>query len=286
GLRPEGGKEPGTWRAPAALMKAGLQQAVGARNVAELPRPAYRMAAEPGTELRNGHEIRRFSLDLAEKVRAALVIGAFPLIIGGDCSVLLGALLGARQAGARGAIHIDGHSDFKYGPTELGAAAGRDLALATGRGDKLLTEWPGITGPLAEDADTIQIGEREALDPGFDDAYGDLRQSAITRLIIQDVLRLGIEQSARIVLDRLEARGLNRVWLHVDLDVLDQSVLPAVDSPGSPGLTFEQLGTLLTRLRASGRIAGADICIYDPDRDPERRYAGPITAMLGRAFHP
>lgn len=79
---------------------------------------------------------------------------------------------------------------------------------------------------------------------------------------------------------------MNRVWLHVDLDVLDQAVMPAVDSPGGPGLTFEQLGALLALLRASGRIAGAEICIYDPARDPQRRCAAPIVALLGRAFPP
>ena len=50
------------------------------------------------------------------------------------------------------------------------------------------------------------------------------------------------------VVERLEQRRLDRVWLHVDLDVLDQGVMPAVDSPGSPGLDFAQLAGLLSRL--------------------------------------
>jgi arginase family enzyme len=37
--------------------------------------------------------------------------------------------------------------------------------------------------------------------------------------------------------------SLTRAWLHVDLDVLDRSAMPAVDSPGTPGLTFAQLRT-------------------------------------------
>ena len=63
-------------------------------------------------------------------------------------------------------------------------------------------------------------------------------------------------------------RGLDRAWLHVDLDVLDEKVMPAVDSPGSPGFDYAQLADLVGRLAASGRIVGADFAIYDPERDP------------------
>ena len=291
GLRPESDEpEPGTWRAPQALMAAGLQQRVGAGKVIQLPRPPYDTGAQPNTRLRNGNTLRHFSLDLAAAVRTSLDAGAFPLVIGGDCSVLLGGLYGARLAGARGLVHIDGHSDF-YHPgnydtrSRLGSAAGMDLALVTGRGEPLLTQWPDVDGPLVRDEDAIQLGDRDALNEHDSEYYRGLAHTAITRYIIQDVLKAGIEHSAQSVIERLKTRGLTRAWLHVDLDVLDQSELPAVDSPGSPGLTFAQLGTLLTRLYRSGRIAGATVTIYDPTRDPGKRYATPIVDTLGAAFH-
>jgi arginase len=290
GLRPESNEpEPGTWRAPQVLMAAGLQQRVGAAKVIELPRPHYDTRPQPGTRLRNGNTLRRFSLDLAAAVRATLDAGAFPLVIGGDCGVLLGSLYGARLAGARGLIHIDGHSDFIHPGNydtqgHLGSVAGMDLALATGRGEPLLTQWPNVDGPLVRDEDAIQLGDREALDADSSAYYRDLARTSITRYIIQDVLETGIEHSAQSVLDRLKRRGLTRVWLHVDLDVLDQSVMPAVDSPGSPGFTFAQLSALLSRLYRSRRVAGATITIYDPTRDPGNRYAAPIVATLGTAF--
>jgi arginase len=64
--------------------------------------------------------------------------------------------------------------------------------------------------------------------------------------------------------------GLDRVWLYADLDVLDQVVMPAVDSPGSPGLDFAQLAELLSRLL--GRVIGLDVTIYDPELDPAGEY--------------
>jgi arginase len=192
-----------------------------------------------------------------------------------------------RGAGGRGLVHIDGHSDFfhpgNYDTAKrLGAAAGMDLALASGRGELLLTDWPEIGKPLASDADIIQVGERNAESSTFNNYYGDIVRTGITQFTIQRVLADGIDAAARRVIARLEARGLNKVWLHVDLDVLDQSVMPAVDSPGTPGLDYLQLTELVGALCASGRIAGANFTIYDPDRDPHSIYARPLVQCIAK----
>jgi arginase len=291
GLRPEDGKEPGTWQAPRVLMAAGLREAVEAAEVMCLERPLYDMAAQPGTRMRNGQTLHKFSLELADKVRDALAAHRFPVVIGGDCGVLLGSLYGLRLAGGRGLVHVDGHSDFtqekSYATAEtLGAAAGMDLALVSGRGEPLMTEWPGVEGPLASDADIVQVGERGRHEPWFQQYYGDILATEITRLDVQDVLAAGIGASARLVIERLEARGLDRAWVHVDLDVLDEKVMPAVDSPGSPGLDYGQLAALVGALVASGRVAGMDFAIYDPERDPDHAHAKDLVACIAAGVRP
>ena len=146
GLRPlYEGHVPGTWRAPQALLEAGLKEALAPASVAELRRPPYSPQACAGTRLYNGHEMRRFNLALAEEVARARAGGGFALVVGGDCSVLLGCLAGVRRQGSVSLLHIDGHSDFRhpgnYDPhATLGAVAGMDLALATGRGERLMTD--------------------------------------------------------------------------------------------------------------------------------------------------
>jgi len=286
GLRPtESGGQPGTWRAPQVLIDAGLARALDAGEIVPLERPIYEFEAQAGTRIRNGPSIRAFSLQLSEKVHDILKRHRFPLIIGGDCSILLGGLLGMRRAGGRGLVHIDGHSDFfhpgNYDTAKrLGSAAGMDLALASGRGELLLTDWPEIGKPLASDADIIQLGERDAESPSFKDYYGDIIRTEITQFTIQRILADGVDDTARRVIAKLEARGLDKVWLHVDLDVLDQSVMPAVDSPGSPGLDYLQLTELVDALCASGRIIGTNFTIYDPERDPEARYARPLVRCI------
>jgi arginase len=82
------------------------------------------------------------------------------------------------------------------------------------------------------------------------------------------------------VVERLQARQITRAWFHLDLDVLDQSVLAAVDSPGSPGLSFAQLGELIRLVVGSGLFVGLDVAIYDPDLDPGLRYAPRIVETL------
>ena len=285
GLRPENGKEPGTWQAPRVLMAAGLRHAVEAAEVMCLERPLYDFESQAGTRMRNGQTLRKFSLELADTVRTALASNRFPVVIGGDCGILLGALYGLRLAGGRGLVHVDGHSDFTQAksyatPETLGAAAGMDLALASGRGEPLVTQWPGVEGPLAVDADIVQVGERSSAEPWFDEFYGDILSTEITRLNVQDVLAEGIDAAARRVLARLEARGLDRAWVHVDLDVLDQKVMPAVDSPGSPGFDYGQLAALVGALAASGRVAGMDFAIYDPERDPGHAHAADLVACI------
>ena len=117
-----------------------------------------------------------------------------------------------------------------------------------GAGEAAADRLAGRRGPLAADADIVQIGERGADEPWFQEFYGDILKTEITRLDAQDVLAEGIEAGAERAIARLAARGLDRAWLHVDLDVLDMKVMPAVDSPGSPGFDYAQLARLVRPL--------------------------------------
>jgi arginase len=273
GLRPPSpGHEPGTWRAPEAMISAGLATRLEPARVVELARPPYDFERQPVTNIRNGLTIREHGLELAAATEAVLSAGRFALVLGGDCSILLGCLAGARRGGPCGLVHVDGHMDFFHPgnydvESRLGSAAGMDLALATGRGEPLLTQWPGAGTALVSDDDTIQVGDREAEGPP-EGTTGTLDPSII-QFTVQEIHRRGPTQICDGIDAWLDRRGLDRIWVHADLDVLDQEVLPAVDSPGSPGLDFAQLAELLSRLLKTGRAIGLDVTIYDPELDPE-----------------
>lgn len=286
GLRPlRPGHEPGTWRAPQALTEAGLVEVLAPAQVIDLKRPAYSTEPQPGTKLRNGPAIRNFNLQLADIVADAVGRGVFPLVVGGDCAILLGALAGVRRSGPLSLVHVDGHSDFRHPGNDddnlpLASAAGMDLAAATGRGEALLTQWPGIEGPLLGEDHVIQIGERENRDADY--AWHDIEATEITLVDVFAARELG----AAGVLAKAEpvlARG-GRHWLHFDVDALDQSFMPAVDSPGSPGIDPGELAAILGALVARPGCVGMNVTIFDPDLDPAGALAAWLVNFLRRVF--
>lgn len=280
------GHEPGTWRAPDVLMAAGLADVLGDDiAITALPRPGYCPEPQAGTLIRNRDAIRTFSLLLAGVVAQSVENGRFALVLGGDCSILLGALAGARREGPVSLIHFDGHSDFRHpGNYEssriMSGVAGMDLALATGRGESCLTQWPECEGPLVQDEHVIQIGERESHDVDF--AWPDIARTAITRLDVFTFQKSGVAGAQAAIQALLNRQSDAGFWIHFDVDVLDQIFMPAVDCPGSPGLSPEDMVALLDPLVSDGRCQGMTVSIYDPSRDPDGASARTLVSLLGQ----
>jgi arginase len=89
-------------------------------------------------------------------------MGEFPVVLGGDCSIMLGCLLALRRRGRHGLLFLDGHADFYQPEAEPdGEAASMELALATGRGPVVVTDLEGRR-PLVRDEDVVVLGRRDA----------------------------------------------------------------------------------------------------------------------------
>jgi arginase len=73
-------------------------------------------------------------------------------------------------------------------------------------------------------------------------------------------------------------------WIHLDADVLDANVMPAVDSPNERGLSFEQLQQILSQLLSSPKAAGLEVTIFDPDLDPDGRFAAHLAQTIVQSF--
>ncbi|MCR3745859.1 Arginase family protein, partial [Actinomadura glauciflava] len=69
-----------------------------------------------------------------------------------------------------------------------------------------------------------------------------------------------------------------------DADILDKSVMPAVDSPNPDGLSFKELASVLRTLVASPRAVGMHIAIYDPELDPDGTAGAALTDTVAAAF--
>jgi hypothetical protein len=97
GLRPSGVQD-----LPAALLDAGLRDLPGAVAGGRVDAPAYNPSRDPDTGVLNPRGIAQYAVSLADVVGAVLARGCFPVVLGGDCSILLGNLLALRRRGRYG----------------------------------------------------------------------------------------------------------------------------------------------------------------------------------------
>ncbi len=180
--------------------------------------------------MRNASAIVRFSRDLADRVEELLGKGHFPLVMGGDCSILLGNMLALRKRGRFGLAFLDGHLDFRNpeNTEAVGATAGEDLALVTGRGGEDLTNLEDLK-PLVREEDVVALGEREN-----DRETSDALNTEIAVLDLAAARKVGAAEAARRAVDRFERNKLDGFWIRLGADVLDDEVMPAVDAP-QPG---------------------------------------------------
>ena len=277
---PEGGREPGVRGLASALREQALVYRLGAEDGGGLTPPPYSPEVEPTTGTRNGEAIREFSSDLAGRVGAIVRSGKGPLVLGGDCSILLGSMLALKKIGRFGLVFVDGHLDFRHpgNSARLGAVAGEDLALVTGRGSERLTDFGGLR-PLVREEDVVALGEREAY-PG----WRDIHDTEITVWDLPRLGELGFAGAAGRAVEKLRANGVEGFWVHLDADVLDDALMPAVDSRQPGGMAYAELMDLLRPLLRSGLAVGMEITIFDPELDSTGEIAEAFTAAVVEAF--
>jgi arginase len=263
---PAEGREPGVRRLAQALRAQGIVTRIGALDAGIVTPPPYRPERDPVSGGRNGDVIPGYSARLATAIGEQIDRSRFCVVLGGDCSILLGAMLALRRRGHYGLLFIDGHLDFRHpGNTDvMSAGAGEDLALVTGRGAASLTNIDGLR-PYVDDADVVALGERE-----HDPQTADIHDTEITVLDLTRIRALGRPgHAAQRAVDHLVARRLDGFWIHLDVDVLNSALMPAVDSPQPDGLTYSELSEVLGVAAASPLAVGVEITIFDPDLDPD-----------------
>jgi arginase len=278
GLRPSGVE-----KLPEALKRAGLATRLNANSGATLNPPPYNPQRDPATAMLNPAAIHDFSRQLADAVEKVVRDGRFPLVLGGDCSILIGNLLALRRLGQYGLFFIDGHADF-YQPeaSSTGEAADMDLALVTGRGPDVVTNIDGLK-PLVRDEDVVAFGFRDA-EIAAQEGSQDIRDSRIHVFDLAAVRRQVVTEATKRALDHLRKPELAGYWVHLDADVLDDAIMPAVDYRQPGGMQLDELSAVLKLLFASGQAVGLGITIFNPALDPDgsiaRAFVDSIVAGL------
>jgi arginase len=277
GLRPSGVQD-----LPSALLDAGLLDHPGAVRAGRVEGPPYDPRRDAATGVLNPVGIAEYSVRLADAVGGALDAGRFPVVLGGDCSILLGNLLALRRRGRHGLLFLDGHTDFYQPSAEpTGEAASMELALATGRGPRPLTDLEG-RGPLLRDEDAVAFGFRDSAEST--EAGMQPLPRRLYAIDFDTVRATGAEAAAREAVGRLTRGRAVGYWVHLDADVLDDAIMPAVDYRLPGGLTWAELETVLRTALADDRAVGFDVTIFNPRLDPDGTIAARLTECLHRAL--
>ena len=228
-------------------------------------------------KLLNAKQVEAVCRSLAAKVHSTLDRGYFPLIIGGEDSVLTGIIEGFQRAlGPRiGLIYMDAHGDFNTPETTpSGLIGGMDVAITAGRGPKELVEMFGRS-PLLPEENIVLYGTRE-LDAMEEMTLAESKVRVYTREKIREV---GVENAVKKILRDLEPRCSN-VYVHVDLDVLDEKEMSAQSLPVGDGLSMREFQETLQGLVRSGRLCGMAIMVFNAAKDPKGVEARKVVGLI------
>lgn len=272
----------GEERAPEALRTAGLPEAFEATDVGDVAPPLRDPVRDPETGVIAFADLCVSSQALREAVAATLTRGERPLVFGGDCALLLGSVAGARAAVGRvGLWFVDGHADYldrTSSPT--GEAADMELAMLAGDGPPGLVDLAASV-PLVRPADVVILGHRPAsLSPEV--ALELRRVPAATGRMTAEEIAADPAQTAKSWERALAERG--PVWLHVDLDALDEAALPAVTYPQPQGLDWDAFEASMRPFLASEALVGVSVADFNPDLDPNGAHAQRIVNAFARAL--
>jgi arginase len=283
GLRPpQPGSVPGCAKAPEALREAGLHARMSAEGAVEAGVILAARYVDDGDarsgRVRNQDGIVDHSRRLAERLETVLAQENQALVLGGDCSILLGAGLALRRRGRFGLVHIDGHTDFRHpgNSDDCLSVAGEDLAAAIGLHWPALSDIDGLS-PYFLPGQVVHIGCRD------DDMFADEVARRVGQLIPARALAEdGTESAVRRARAVVETKETLGYWVHLDVDVLDPDYLAAVDSPDPGGLSPDQLVELLRGLAPNA--VGVQVTVFDPDLDPHGDAAPMLADLLVRGL--
>lgn len=281
-----GARQPGQDRAPRCLREAGLVQRLASRGIdvldlGDLPEVCFRPdASNPGCQ--NIAQV----LSVLEGVTAAVdeAIGhrAWPLVIGGDCSISIGVVAALTKRFTHlGLSYLDGDVDLNTpATTHTGILDGMVMAHLLGRGARELAGF-GPRCPLLQEQDVLLFGY-SVMAGGIDDVEIEfLEKSRMEKFPLEDVTDdvQGAADRALQVLQRRVAHFL----VHFDVDVINYDEFPAVDFGHRPGLSLAQARQAVRVFASSRQAVGLVVAEFNAAGDNKGTLAETLIGVIEEA---
>jgi arginase len=275
-----GAHAPGVERAPAQLRAVGLADALAAAGIAavdagDLPVSDFATTAAP-SGARNLPAVLAVAGRVADAVEAARADGDVPLLLGGDCTLVLGAVAGLRrQERARGEVgvfYLDGDADLDTPQEGWGVLDSCGVAHLLGDGDPQLAALRP-DGPLLDAGSLVLFGFHPA-----QLSAGQWRRFASHGLYGVPVTAIPARTAGRRAIQALaRLRDKRALLCHLDVDVIDYASFPLADCPRyHGGLSLSDTFEVVKAVAGHPGLACLTLTEVNPDHDP----AGKLSQQL------
>jgi arginase len=269
--------EPGVKKLPEWLRKFGFHEKIAPKNIFRLASPRYTMNFDKETGVKNPDQIIEYAKKQSELILKNSNNNTFNIILGGDCSILIGTAVALKQMGNFGLFYLDGHTDYippKLSPS--GGVAGMDLAIVSGLGHEKLTNINNQK-PYFLEENIFCIGNAETDDEEY---VEQIINSKIHYFDLYQLRKNGFRKTSEDFLSLINEKNLDGFFIHFDVDVLNDNIMPCVDSRMEDGIDYDNLKEILQPLIHNEKCFGIEITILDPDYDPNGEYTQPFIENL------
>ncbi len=274
-----GSDERGLADSPKYLQQHGLEKMISVlgRDISERKSiicPEFARVASAGT-MKHVREIVSVTKRTKAAVEKAGKRGDTVVALGGDHSISLGTIAGATAAHQSiGLIYIDAHPDCTTERTTIsGNVHGMIVSSAIGQGNPLLTDL--FTRPVRPEH-VLYIGIKD-----IDRAeLALIRERGIGYFTMLDIATRGLAPVVRAI-DML-SRKVEKVWVSLDLDSIDERFAPGVAMATPDGLTRREIVALAHYIGKTVNLAGIDVVEMMPAKDKDGITGRLVIELLAR----
>lgn len=284
-----GGCRHGSDMGPSAIRLAGLRQKIESlghevisdKNKIQIVAQEY---AESGDNPKAKYlkPIVDACTSLAKEVEEAVDANQFPLILGGDHSIVLGTLAGLsasfKKSGKKlGVLYVDAHGDFNTTETTLsGNIHGECLSASAGYGIPELVNLY-YEGKKIDAHNICYVGLRD-VDPGEKKL---MKEAGVTAFTMSDIDRQGFAEVLRKVKDFFKNK-VDVVHVSFDMDALDPMFAPGTGIPLPGGLNYREGLLIMEEMASTGMVRSAEIVEVNPVLDVRNQTAAMAVELAAR----
>lgn len=269
-----GGRRHGSDMGPSAIRLAGIKQkleSIGhsiitdSKSIEILPQENVNAGSNPNAKYLE--PIVKSCTELAEVVKTSLEKDNFPLVLGGDHSIVLGTLAGLssvykKQSKKLGVLYVDAHGDFNTDKTSpTGNIHGECMAACAGYGLKELVNLYQ-DGRKVDPENICYVGIRD-LDEG---EKALMKEAGVTVFTISDIDRYGFDAVVKKVKLFFKTR-CDAVHISFDMDCLDPSIAPGTGVPVPGGMNYREVLLLMEEMHMTGLVKSMEIVEVNPILD-------------------